>query len=145
VAELVTIDGQSYVKRDPLGVLGLSFITIGIYWFYWYYKINDEIRRYEKDDSVRPGIALLAVTLGWIIIVPPFLSMYNTSKHIVRMEEGAGVTQVLSPALNIVLLIVVGIATGLYSQEHLNKVWGAAVVLRLPPPAPGTIPPPPPA
>ena len=143
MAEQVTIDGQRYLKRDPLGVLGLSFITIGIYWFYWYYTINDEIRRYEKDDSVRPGIALLAVTLGWIIIVPPFISMYNTSKHIVGMEERAGVTQVLSPALNIVLLIVVGIATGLYSQEHLNKVWDAAASLRLPPPAPGTMPPPP--
>jgi len=143
VAEQVTIDGQRYLKRDPLGVLGLSFITIGIYWFYWYYTINDEIRRYEKDDSVRPGIALLAVTLGWIIIVPPFISIYNTSKHIVGMEERAEVTQVLSPALNIVLLIVVGIATGLYSQEHLNKVWDAGASLSLPPPAPGTMPPPP--
>ena len=126
MAELVTIEGQRYKKRDPLGVLGLSFITIGIYWLYWYYTINDEIRRYEKDDSVRPGIALLAVTLGWFIIVPPFISVYNTSKHIVRMEERAGVTQVLSPALNVVLLIVIGIAVGLYSQEHLNKVWDAA-------------------
>ena len=59
------------------------------------------------------------------------------------MEERAGVAQVLSPALNIALLIVVGIATGLYSQEHLNKVWDAAARLRLPPPAPGTMPPPP--
>ena len=80
MAELVTIDGQRYVKRDPLGVLGLSFITIGIYWLSWYYKVNDEIRRYEKDESVRPGIALLAVTLGWLIIVPPFISMYNTRR-----------------------------------------------------------------
>jgi len=143
VAELVTIDGQSYLKRNPLGVLGLSFITIGIYWLYWYYKINDEIRRYEKDDSVRPGIALLAVTLGWLIIVPPFISVYNTSNHIVRMEERAGVPQVLSPALNVVLLIVVGIAVGLYSQEHLNKVWDAGASLRLPLPAPGAMPPPP--
>ena len=142
MAETVTIDGQQYVKRDPLGVLGLSFITIGIYWFYWYYKVNDEIRRYEKDDTVRPGIALLAVTLGWIIIVPPFISVYNTSKHILRMEERAGVTQVLSPALNVALLIVVSIAIGLYSQEHLNKVWDAAA-RRLPPPAPGSMPPPP--
>jgi hypothetical protein len=143
VAELVTIDGQQYVKRDPLGVLGLSFITIGIYWLYWYYKVNDEIRRYEKDESVRPGIALLAVTLGWLIIVPPFISVYNTSKHIVRIEERAGVTQVLSPALNVVLLVVVAIAIGLYSQEHLNKVWDAAARLQMPPPAPGTMPPPP--
>jgi len=143
MAELVTIEGQQYLKRDPLGVLGLSFITIGIYWFYWYYKVNDEIRRYEHDDSVRPGIALLAVTLGWLIIVPPFISVYNTSKHIVRMEERAGVTQVLSPALNIVLLLVVSIAIGLYSQEHLNKVWNARANLSLPPASPGTMPPPP--
>ena len=64
VAELVTIEGQRYKKREPLGVLGLSVITLGIYWLYWYYTINDEIRRFEKDDTVRPGIALLAVTLG---------------------------------------------------------------------------------
>jgi hypothetical protein len=143
MAELVTIEGQRYLKRDPLAVLGLSFITIGIYWFYWYYKVNDEIRRFEKDESVRPGIALLAITLGWIIIVPPFLSVYNTSKHIVRMEERTGVTQTLSPALNIVLLLIVGIAVGLYSQEHLNKVWDAASRLSVPPPAPGAMPPPP--
>jgi len=143
VAEILTIEGQRYVKRDPLGVLGLSFITIGIYWFYWYYMVNDEIRRYEKDDSVRPGIALLAVTLGWFIIVPPFISVYNTSKHIVRMEERAGVAQVLSPAINVVLLIVVSIAIGLYSQEHLNKVWDAGANLGLPPASPGTMPPPP--
>jgi hypothetical protein len=65
VAQLVTIEGQRYVRGDPLGVLGLSFITIGIYRLCWYHTVNDEIRRYEKDDSVRPGIALLAITLGW--------------------------------------------------------------------------------
>lgn len=143
MAELVTIEGQQYLKRDPLGVLGLSFITLGIYWLYWYYKVNDEIRRYEKDDSVKPGIALLAVTLGWILIVPPFLSVYNTSKHIVRMQERVGITQTLSPALNVVLLLVIGIAVGLYSQEHVNKVWDAATRLSVPPPAPGGLPPPP--
>jgi hypothetical protein len=143
VAELVTIDGRSYLKRDPLGVLGLSFITIGIYWFYWYYTINDEIRRYEKDESVRPGIALLAVTLGWIVIAPPFISVYNTSKHIVRMQERAGITQTLSPALNTILLLVIAIAVGLYSQEHLNKVWDVAGRRPSPPAAPGSMPPPP--
>jgi hypothetical protein len=136
MAELVTIEGQQYKKREPLGVLGLSFITLGIYFFYWYYKVNDEIRRYEKDDTVRPGMALLAVTLGWLIIVPPFLSVYNTSKHIVGMEQRVGVSQTLSPALNIVLLIVVSIAVGLYSQEHLNKVWDAARGQGMAPPPP---------
>ncbi|MGH2679076.1 MAG: DUF4234 domain-containing protein [Actinomycetota bacterium] len=143
MAEVVTIQGQRYLKRDPLGVLGLSFITIGIYWLYWYYQVNDEIRRFERDDTVRPGMALLAVTLGWLIIVPPFISVHNTSKHILRMEERAGITQTLSPALNVVLLLAVGIAIGIYSQEHLNKVWDAASRLGGPPPVPGDLPPPP--
>jgi hypothetical protein len=36
---------------------------------------------------VRPGIALLAVTLGWFIFVLPFISVSNTSPHIVQMEK----------------------------------------------------------
>jgi hypothetical protein len=87
--ETITRDGQMYMKRDPLAVLGLSIITLGIYWLYWYYKINDEIRRYEKDPTVSPGRSLLAVTLGVFLIVPPFIAHYNTSLHIVRMEQRA--------------------------------------------------------
>ena len=126
MAEVVTIEGQAYKKREPLGVLGLSIITFGIYGLYWYYTINDEIRRFQKDDNVRPGIALLAVTLGWFIIVPPFISVYNTSLHIVQMENGAGIQQELSPALNVILLLVLAIGVGMYSQEHLNRIWDAA-------------------
>lgn len=66
------------------------------------------------------------MTLGWFIIVPPFISVYNTSLHIVRMEQQTGIQQQLSPALNVVLLIVVAVGVGMYSQEHLNRVWDAA-------------------
>lgn len=143
MAEIVTIAGQEYKKRDPLGVLGLSIITIGIYWLYWYYKVNDEICRFENDDTVRPGKALLAITLGWLIIVPPFISVYNTSLHIVRMEQRAGIQQRLSPAINVILLMVASVGIGIYSQEHLNGVWDSATRAAAPPPAPGEIPPPP--
>ena len=145
MAELVTIDGQTYKKRDPLGVLGLSFITFGIYWWYWYWAINDELRRYERDETIRPGIALLAVTLGWFLIVPPFISMYNTSLHLVKDQQRLGIAQQLSPAINVILLLFIGIATGIYTQEHLNRVWDAArgTSPSLPPSAPGALPPPP--
>ena len=56
MAETVTIQGQSYLKRNPLGVLGLAFITLGIYFLYWYYKANQEIQRYTGTRrSARPG------------------------------------------------------------------------------------------
>jgi hypothetical protein len=143
VAEIVTIGGQRYEKRQPLGVLGLSIVTLGIYWYYWYYKTNDEIRRFEKDDSVRPGVALLAITLGWLILVPPFISVYNTSSHIVRMEQRLGIQQQLSPALNVIFLLIVGIVIPVYTQEHLNRVWDTAARRTVPPPAPGELPAPP--
>lgn len=142
MAELVTIDGQTYKKRHPLGVLGLSFITFGIYWWYWYYAINDELRRFERDETIRPGIALLAVTLGWLVIVPPFISVYNVSLHVVKNEQRLSIAQQLSPAINVILMLFIGVATGIYTQEHLDRIWETARGDAAPPPAPsGALPP----
>jgi hypothetical protein len=146
MAEIVTIDGQSYVKRDPLGVLGLSLITFGIYFFYWYYKVNDEMRRFERDDSISPMRSLMAMIFGWMIIVPPFIAMYNTAKHVRTMEERVGIQQQLEPALAIVLMFVFSIGNGIYLQEHLNRAWARALGGRasMPPGVPPAPPPPPP-
>jgi hypothetical protein len=89
MAETVTVDGDRYVRRNALGVAVLSVVTLGIYFFYWYFKVNDEARRYLRDDSIRPGVSLLAVLLGWILIVPPFVSAYHTAERIRRMQERA--------------------------------------------------------
>jgi hypothetical protein len=126
MAEQVTIEGQTYVRRNPLGVLGLSVITLGIYGLYWYYKVNDEIRRFERDDSISPVRSLMALMFGWIIIVPPFIAVWNTANHVQRMQQRIGVQQEISPALTIVLLLAVAIALGIYVQEHLNRVWDRA-------------------
>ena len=61
MAETVTIQGQPYLKRNPLGVLGLTIITLGIYGLYWYYKVNEEILRYTGDQTISPSRSLLAV------------------------------------------------------------------------------------
>ena len=75
MAETVTIQGQSYLKRNPLGVLGLGFITLGIYFVYWYYKANQEIQRYTGDQTISPSRSLLAVIPGFLLIVPPFIAI----------------------------------------------------------------------
>jgi uncharacterized protein DUF4234 len=126
VAETVSIEGQLYLKRDPLGVLGLSFITLGIYFFYWYYKINDELRRFERDDTISPTRSLMAMIFGWLIIVPPFLAMYNTAKHVSGVEQRRAIQPQLEPALAIVIMLFVSIGNGVYIQEHLNRIWDHA-------------------
>ena len=89
MAETVTIEGQQYIKRNPLGVLGLSIMTLGIYFLVWYYKINDELRRFENDETISPTRSLMAMLFGWLIIVPPFIAMYNTAKHVQDRRPGS--------------------------------------------------------
>ena len=126
MAETITIEGQSYLKRNPLGVLGLTIITLGIYGLYWFYKVNEEIRRYTKDDTISPGRSLLAVIPGALIIVPPFIAYYNTANHVVDMEQRRGIASQISPVLVVVLGIVLWLGMGAYVQEHLNRVWDSA-------------------
>jgi mannose/fructose/N-acetylgalactosamine-specific phosphotransferase system component IIC len=142
MAETVTIEGQSYLKRNPLGVLGLSFITLGIYFLYWYYKINEELQRFEHDESISPTRSLMAMLFGWIVIVPPFIAMYNTAKHVQGVEQRLAIQPQLEPALTIVIMLFVAIGNGIYIQEHLNRIWDRAAGSRPVPGAPeGALPP----
>jgi uncharacterized membrane protein YjgN (DUF898 family) len=137
MAESVTIEGRPYLKRNPLGVLGLTVITLGIYFLYWYWKINDELSAFEHDDSISPTRSLMAILFGWLIIVPPFIAIYNTAKHVQNAERRREIQPLLEPALAIVFLLVVSIVNGLYFQEHLNRLWDrAAGVAPNPPDAP---------
>ena len=139
MAEMVTIEGQQYMKRNPLGVLGLSVITIGIYFFVWYYKINVEIQRLEKDQTMSPTRSLMAMIFGWLIIVPPFIAMYNTAKHVQAMETRLGIQQTLEPALTILLMVLFSLGNGIYIQEHLNRGWDAAAARVSTGPSPSSI------
>lgn len=145
MAETVTIEGQTYLKRNPLGVLGLTIITLGIYGLYWYYKANEEIQRYTKDMTISPSRSLLAVIPGALIIVPPFIAYYNTANHLVEMQQKRGLPSQVSPALVVVLGIVLWWGMGAYVQEHMNRVWDAASMPSAGQSAAATPPPPPPA
>jgi hypothetical protein len=126
LAETVTIGSDRYLKRSPLGALGLSIITLGIYWFVWYYKINVELQQFEKDETMSPTRSLMAMVFGWLIIVPPFIAMYNTAAHVRSSEQRAGIQQQLEPALVLVLMFVFSLGNVVYIQEHLNRIWDRA-------------------
>src|SRR5438309_5240404 len=50
MAQQVVIGNETFKRRHPVGVwLGMPLITLFIYYFVWYYKINNEARRYLRD------------------------------------------------------------------------------------------------
>ena len=69
-------------------------ITLGIYFFVWYYKVNREARDFDPEIDVAPAVSLLAVLIGWIIIIPPFVSIYRTGERREHAAPFAGGGQV---------------------------------------------------
>ncbi len=128
--------GADVKYREIAPVLWLHALTLGFYNFYWYYKINRELRDFgrvyqlENLSKSNPWLSLLAVTLGWLLIVPPFVSWYRCTKRIQETQgllggepiSGVGLAAawaggwLLTPVLLMIPYMV---------QSGLNAVWTA--------------------
>src|SRR5215813_14010383 len=84
-------------------------ITLGIYFFVWYYEVN-------------PAVSVIAVLFGWIIIVPPFVSIYRTGERIAQMQRAAGMEATCLPIVGLLLTFVFHLES-LYYQYELNRIW----------------------
>lgn len=120
-------NGAEVRTRHPLAPLGLSVITFGIYLLVWYFKINREMR--DLGERVVPGLSLLAITLGAVLIIPPFVSVYNTAERVRRVQEHAGIANPISPILAVAFVLIpfIGFLQTAYMQSHLNRAYEAAM------------------
>ena len=85
------------------------FITLGIYHLVWWYKINREARDLDAYIEVSPAIAVVAITLGALIIVPPWVSIFNTGDRIGKMQAAVGVPSSCSGVLGLIASFFVGL------------------------------------
>jgi hypothetical protein len=104
--------------RNPWGVW-LRCLTI-VYPLIWYFKINKEMRDFDPSNNVRPGIAVLAITLGWIGIgIPAIVSWVLTAARIRKAQQLAG----SSARCSLLLAFLCGPFGCVYVQSQLNKAW----------------------
>ncbi|MEY9891445.1 putative membrane protein [Catenulispora sp. MAP12-49] len=97
-------------------------ITLGIYHLVWYYKINREAKDFDRRIEVSPAVAVCAILFGWIIIVPPFISVYRTGGRIAAMQRAAGLPGSCSGLIGLILVFFAGLQS-LYYQHELNRIW----------------------
>lgn len=131
MAEEIQIRGTNAVGklRNPLGVVGLSFITLGIYFFVWFYKTNKEMAelgraRNTQELGTSPATSLMAVLVGWLIIVPPFVSVYKTCARLNAGERLTG-RQGMEGGLLFLLWLFLSPVGHYIFQSNLNKVLQA--------------------
>ena len=127
MAEEVRVGSTTVKNRNPFLVFLWSLVTLGIYYCVWYYKINRELRD-AAGINVSPVVALLAVTVGWLVIVPPFISWYRTFQRIVEAQRKVGIANEASPVLGFILYVIAVFFLPIeviYAQDELNKAWRA--------------------
>lgn len=120
--------------------LGLAVITFGIYYYVWYYLINDELKDIgsAKGDqnlaSSSPAMSVAAVLVGGLIIVPPLISIYNTGNRIRRAQLLCGIEpdRAISPVIAFLLafpgglLLIPAIIHYWYITKHQNAAVRSA-------------------
>ena len=120
--------GATAKIRNPWLVALFSLITIGIYYLFWYYFVNREMADYGEANKIdighSPGMSVVAITIGSLILVPPFVSIFRTGTRmrITRRVAGrsggsAGIFFLLS------IIPIVNIFSPTYLQSELNGAW----------------------
>jgi hypothetical protein len=120
--------------RHPVAVPVLTVITIGIYGLYWWYQINREMRDLGEARGVdglgeKPLNSLLAYFPGALIIVPPYVSLYNGVKRMQRAQEVTTGNVTFNGWIVLILILasfiigIAGIIVPGYIQSEMNKVW----------------------
>ena len=116
--------------RNPWAVLGLSLITLGIYYVFWWYFINREMRDVGNANGVdlgqSPGTSVLAITLGAFVIIPPFVSVWKTGRRMEGTQRTTGASGGSGPLFFVLHIIpIVSLFAPVYMQMELNKAWRA--------------------
>jgi hypothetical protein len=133
MAETVQIGetGHTAKIRHPVAVPVFSLITIGIY---WWYQVKPEVVDLGRARNVtglgdNPTLSLLAVFPGVLVIVPPYVSLYNGVKRFQRAQQATLGDSTLNGWIVLGLLVaafVVGVTALIvpgYIQAELNKIW----------------------
>ena len=132
MAQEVQIPGAGTTAkiRHPLGVIGLSLITLGIYGLFWWYFINREMADLGQANGVpelgdNPVLSVVALSIGSLIIIPPFVTWWRTAKRVETAQNRVLGSNNFSPILVFVLIFIplVGLISIYLIQSNLNQVW----------------------
>ena len=144
MAQEVDLAGGGIGKIRSFWVgFGLTILTVSIYYFCWYYFVNDELKDIgtAKNDpnlsSSSPMNSVIAVLVGGLVLVPPLLSVYNYGQRIKRAQRISGVPRdrEINPIAAFLLyfpggiLVIPAIVHYWYVTKHQNIALRAAAGL----------------
>ena len=113
--------GPKGKTRSPIGGWLLLIPTLGIYYLFWYFNINRELRDFDPSVKVHPGWAVVSL----FIPIVGLISIYNTGNRIRQAQTAAGSPAEASGLIGLIASIVLALNVPYYSSQ-LNRVWQRA-------------------
>jgi len=134
VARKVDVPGAGQAKIiKPWVAFLLALVTLGIYYLFWFGIRNSELNdfgesfRGEKNPlRVNVFLAIVANTIGWLLIIPPFVSQWRYYKRIGKAQELVRLDHRISHVTGFLLYLVALFLLPFeipYAQHHLNRLW----------------------
>ncbi len=134
MARKVDVPGAGRAKIiNPWVAFLLAFLTLGIYYIFWFGIRNSELNDYGESFRadknplhVNVFLAIVANTIGALLIVPPFISQWRYYKRIGRAQELGGLDHRISHVTGFLLYLVALFLLPFeipYAQHHLNRLW----------------------
>jgi len=125
--------------RDPIVVVILTIVTLGIYQLFWWYYANRELADYgrardTKELGDNPLKSLLALFPGALIVVPAIWTTVTTFKRVQAAQRLNGESPI-NGWLGVVLVLVFSPLLIGYMQSGLNSAWKAQLPATSPEPA----------
>jgi hypothetical protein len=125
--------------RDPIVVVILAFVTLGIYQLFWWYYANRELADYgrargTKELGENPTMSVLALFPGGLIVVPALWTTVTTFKRVQAAQRMNGQTPINGWLGLVIVLVISPVLIG-YLQSGLNSAWTAHVPAAPPEPA----------
>lgn len=105
--------------RHPWLILLWTVLTGGLYWFYWHWAVNRDLRD-AFALPVGPFLSLLAVTVGWILVFPPFLAWWRLLGRIEEAQRRRGVEDRIAKPVGFVLFLTLLLGP-VFAQAELNR------------------------
>jgi hypothetical protein len=118
-------------------VFPLAVGTLGLYYWIWYYRVNAELRGYGRTEEgvdaaelsgINPARSTLAISLGALLIVPPFVSQWRfyirirLAQELAAVQEHERINHALGFGLFLVAYFLLPFEIA-YAQQHLNCLW----------------------
>jgi hypothetical protein len=96
----------------------VSILTLGIGFIVWHYVVNKDAKVLASNKAWSPGLSVVAITLGAVLIVPPLVSVWRTWS---RVREATGADG-MSAGIQFLLCFIplVSLAYYGYLQSKLN-------------------------